>query len=49
MLQTSIARLALAYGLLCSSAAIAGACPSFYVDGRLPEIRNQKQDRKSVV
>lgn len=42
MLQKSIARLALAYGLLCSSAAIAGACPSFYVDGRLPEIRNQK-------
>lgn len=42
MLQKSIASLALAYGLLCSGAAIAGACPSFYVDGRLPEIRNQK-------
>ncbi|CDG83316.1 DNA/RNA non-specific endonuclease [Janthinobacterium agaricidamnosum] len=42
MVQKSIAGLTLACGLLWSGIASAGACPSFYVDGRSPEILNQK-------
>ena len=42
MFQPLLARLALAAALLASGAAIAGACPAYYVDGRLPEIRNPK-------
>ena len=35
---------ALLCGLLSSSLALAGNCPSHYVDGRLPEIRNAKMN-----
>ncbi len=42
MIQRSIAGIMLACGLLTAHIAQAGACPDHYVDGRLPEIRNQK-------
>ena len=42
MIQKSIAGLLLACGLLVAHFAVAGDCPAHYVDGRLPEIRNQK-------
>ncbi|MET3130672.1 endonuclease G [Oxalobacteraceae bacterium GrIS 1.11] len=42
MIQQSIASLALACGVLAANLAYAGGCPAHYVDGRLPEIRNQK-------
>lgn len=43
MFRTSLARLALGVALLLgSAAALAGACPAYYVDGRAPEIRNPK-------
>lgn len=42
MLHTFLSRAALAGGLLLSALAHAGGCPAHYVDGRLPEIRNQK-------
>lgn len=42
MLQPILARIVLAAALLSSAAAFAGACPAYYVDGRLPEIRNPK-------
>ncbi|NRR32297.1 DNA/RNA non-specific endonuclease [Oxalobacteraceae bacterium] len=42
MLHTFLSRAALTGGLLLSALAHAGGCPAHYVDGRLPEIRNQK-------
>lgn len=42
MLQQSLGAAALAWLLLAAAPASAGACPAHYVDGRLPEIRNQK-------
>ena len=43
MLQRSLGAAALAWLLLAAAApALAGDCPSHYVDGRLPEIRNPK-------
>lgn len=42
MLKQSLAGAALALGLLAAPLAWAGNCPSHYVEGRLPEIRNQK-------
>ncbi|MES2741742.1 MAG: DNA/RNA non-specific endonuclease [Pseudomonadota bacterium] len=42
MMQRLIAGLSLACGLLVATVAHAGGCPHHYVDGRLPEIRNQK-------
>lgn len=42
MIRSSIAGIALACGLLAAHCAVAGNCPAHYVDGRLPEIRNQK-------
>lgn len=42
MIQKTIAGLLLACGALGASLAHAGGCPAHYVDGRLPEIRNQK-------
>jgi endonuclease G len=42
LIQRSVAAAVLACGLFGSVAAWAGACPSHYVDGRLPEIRNPK-------
>lgn len=41
-MQRAVAAAALACGLLSASLAFAGECPAFYVDGRLPEIRNAK-------
>lgn len=41
-MQQSIAGFVLACGLLAANLAGAGGCPAHYVDGRLPEIRNQK-------
>jgi endonuclease G len=43
-IQRSVTAAALLCGLLSSSLALAGNCPSFYVDGRLPEIRNAKMN-----
>ena len=42
MIHTSIAGFLLACGLLAANLAFAGGCPAHYVDGRLPEIGNQK-------
>jgi len=42
MFQSSIASLILACSVLAANFAFAGGCPAHYVDGRLPEIRNQK-------
>ncbi|WP_317205680.1 DNA/RNA non-specific endonuclease [Janthinobacterium sp.] len=42
MIQKTIAGLLLACGAMAAGLAHAGACPVHYVDGRLPEIRNQK-------
>jgi endonuclease G len=42
MFQSSIASLILACSVLAANVAFAGGCPAHYVDGRLPEIRNQK-------
>jgi len=42
MFQKLIAGATLACGLLAANLAFAGGCPAHYVDGRLPEIRNQK-------
>jgi endonuclease G len=42
LIQRSVTAAALLCGLFVSSLALAGNCPSFYVDGRLPEIRNAR-------
>jgi endonuclease G len=42
MLQKSLGAAALAWLLLAAAPALAGGCPAHYMDGRLPEIRNQK-------
>ncbi|NYE60146.1 endonuclease G [Duganella sp. 1224] len=42
LLQRSLAVAIVACGLLAGGLAAAGDCPAFYVDGRLPEIRNTK-------
>ena len=42
MLQKSMGAVALAWLLLASAPVVAGGCPAHYMDGRLPEIRNQK-------
>jgi len=44
LLQRSVTAAALLCGLFASSLAFAGNCPSHYVDGRLPEIRNPKMN-----
>jgi endonuclease G len=41
-LRRAVTVAALACGLLSAGLALAGSCPVFYVDGRLPEIRNAK-------
>jgi endonuclease G, mitochondrial len=42
LLQKTLAAAILAGGAFVASVAYAGACPTHYVDGRLPEIRNEK-------
>jgi endonuclease G len=42
LIQRSVAAATLVCGLLAAGLASAGECPAFYVDGRLPEIRNSK-------
>jgi len=42
LIQRSVAAATLVCGLLAAGLAGAGECPAFYVDGRLPEIRNTK-------
>ena len=42
LIQRSLSAAMLVCGLLGSGLALAGNCPSFYVDGRLPEFRNDK-------
>ena len=42
LIQRSVAAATLVCGLLAAGLAAAGECPAFYVDGRLPEIRNTK-------
>ncbi|MES2113956.1 MAG: DNA/RNA non-specific endonuclease [Pseudomonadota bacterium] len=42
LLQKTLAVAILACGTFAASFALAGACPAHYVDGRLPEIRNEK-------
>lgn len=42
MLRSFLARVGLAAALLLSAAAHGAGCPSHYLDGRAPEIRNQK-------
>lgn len=42
MLQKSLGAAALAWLLLAAAPAYAGGCPAHYMDGRLPEIHNQK-------
>jgi endonuclease G len=42
MIQKIIASCMLACGFLVAGATLAASCPSFYADGRAPEIRNQK-------
>ncbi|MYN25154.1 DNA/RNA non-specific endonuclease [Duganella levis] len=42
LIQRSVAAATLVCGLLAVGLASAGECPAFYVDGRLPEIRNSK-------
>jgi len=42
LIQRSVTAAALVCGLLAAGLATAGECPAFYVDGRLPEIRNSK-------
>ncbi|NNG21500.1 DNA/RNA non-specific endonuclease [Telluria aromaticivorans] len=42
MLRSFLARVGLAAALLLSAAAHGAGCPSHYLDGRVPEIRNQK-------
>jgi len=42
LIQRSLSAAALVCGLLGSGLVLAGACPSFYVDGRLPEFRNDR-------
>jgi endonuclease G len=42
LIQRSVAAATLVCGLLAAGLAAAGECPAFYVDGRLPEIRNSK-------
>ncbi|NGZ87137.1 DNA/RNA non-specific endonuclease [Duganella aceris] len=44
LIRRSVTAAALLCGLFSSSLASAGACPSHYVDGRLPEIRNAKMN-----
>jgi endonuclease G len=44
LIQRSVTAAALLCGLLSSSLAFAGNCPSFYVDGRLPQIRNARMN-----
>ena len=42
LIQRSLTAATLVCGLLAAGMAAAGECPAFYVDGRLPEIRNAK-------
>jgi endonuclease G len=42
MIQKSLAGIGFAWAMLVAGAAVAGACPGHYVDGRMPEIRNVK-------
>jgi endonuclease G len=42
MMQQLLAGVLLAWTLLAAGTALAGNCPTHYVDGRLPEIRNPK-------
>src|SRR5471032_1091005 len=44
MIQKTLAAAALAGALLASNIVAAGNCPSHYMDGRLPEIRNPKMN-----
>jgi endonuclease G len=44
LIQRSVTAAALLCGLFSSGLALGGNCPSFYVDGRLPEIRNAKMN-----
>jgi endonuclease G len=44
LIQRSVTAAALLCGLFASGLALAGKCPSHYVDGRLPEIRNVKMN-----
>lgn len=42
LIQKTLAAAVFACGTLVTSLALAGACPAHYVDGRVPEIRNEK-------
>lgn len=44
LLQKTLAAAIFACGTVVSSLALAGACPAHYVDGRTPEIRNEKMN-----
>lgn len=48
LIQRSLSAAALLCGLLASSLALAGQCPAHYVDGRAPEIRNDKLARATT-
>jgi endonuclease G len=48
LIRRSVTAAALLCGLLSSSLALAGNCPAFYVDGRLPEIRNARMSASTT-